>query len=54
MILQVISDDYEGSAILMSDNSLSILVDGKNIDLYFDYRQNKTKGIQRGSKIIQS
>jgi len=36
----------------MNDNSLNILVDGKNQDLFFDFRKNHTKGIRKGTKII--
>ena len=46
------SDDFEGNVIVMNDNSLNILADGRNQDLFFDFRKNKTKGVQRGTKII--
>ena len=44
LILEVISDDFEGNVIVMNNKSLGLLVDGKNTDLYFDFRGNNTQG----------
>lgn len=47
------SNDFEGSVLVWDPNSLSILPDGKTIDLYFDYNGNKTKGVKRNGRYHQ-
>lgn len=50
LIVTADSNDYEGSVLIRDPNALSILTDGKTIDLYFEYKGNETKGVKRNGR----
>ena len=54
LIVTADSNDFEGSVLIRDPNALSILPDGKTIDLYFDYRGDKTKGVKRNGRYYQT
>ena len=53
LIVTADSNDFEGSVLVRDPNALSILPDGKTIDLYFDYGGDKTKGTKRNGRYHQ-
>ena len=54
LIVTADSNDFEGNILVRDPNALSMLPDGKSIDLYFEYRSNKTKGVKRNGRYVQT